>query len=185
MSSDAEKLEQWAGSRLAGYQQGRRFTRESHLPGRPAAVFRWRILSAAEKQICLASARARFRELELEPELEGYLDYHQEITYQVLALALRDPSDEGTPAQPYPRPLAASVGELRELLPATVADELGARYYDFEAEVLGEDDDDDLSPPERAAIDAAVKKKDARSLNNFEPHTLRTWLLTTDLQPST
>lgn len=162
-----------AVSRLATMRKGQRHTKRGVLPG-DGIEFVWRLLSGAEKQAALAAAVQRMEALKLPIELRSYSDLEDECVWQLLAQAMRDPQHPG-PSGTYPETLARDADELRELLTVDERDALITAYLDFEDEV--DPDPATISDELYAAIETAVKKRDARALRNFGSNLLASFVL--------
>jgi len=163
-------LEAQALSKLAAMRAGKRHLKPGALPvdGTP---FLWRVLTRGEKQECEAAAVARFAEMGIPVELRGHQAFEDELTTQVLWLAMRD-------ADKPERPFATDAKEVRDLLTADELDVLWTKYADFEEEV--NPDELTIDPELSAEIDRALKKKDARVLISFGSRSLANYLLATD-----
>ena len=166
-----------ADSKLAKLARGRRHTKESVVPGTDIN-FVWRVLTGEEKQACLGNACKRFKDLGIPDSLRSYNDLEDEMTWQVLSMAMRDPDKEGSELNPYPRPLA-TVDTCRRKLTIDERDILFSEYGDLEDEV----DPDPMLAPEMwfDQIEAALKKKPAEAshqLSSFGSRTLIGYLLT-------
>lgn len=150
---------------LAKLIRGRRHVRESEIPPRnkddEAIGFVWRVLSGTEKQESLGAAVKRFSDLGIPETLRTYTDLEDEITWQVIARAMRNPADPGDDLTPYPKPLGTS-DEVREALTVDERDVLMSEYLDLEAEV----DPDPALMPEiwHEQIMAALKKSPSEAL---------------------
>lgn len=122
-------------SRLAK-QRTQRATEEATIAGHAQrgiepVPFRWRQLTGTEKQIARSLAVRRLQQLDLPLDLLSGTDLEDECSWQILAMAMRDPDEPGAAGE-YPLALAANVDELRELLSTDERDELITRYLDFE-----------------------------------------------------
>ena len=176
--SDKTEIEIRAESKLTTYLKGRRNILPATLP--TGEGFVWRVLHGDEKQQCLAGSVQRFRELDIPESLRSYSDLEDECCYQILFRAMRDPDDVGSDGDPYPKTLAKNVGELRAYIDTDLRDLLSTEYLDFENSC--DPNKIDAEPELFAAIVEAVKKKDAAALNNYEPRTLRAFLLSLEFQ---
>lgn len=168
-------------SRLLGDRQ---IVGDGKLPsGQP---FKWRLLRGALEDEAVAAAIRRLADLGLPVELRGYEYLDEQLAWEMLARAMRDPNVAGSESNPYPRYLAFVIDKkskkkipspdiLRELLSNDERDTLLRDYLDFRSD--SDPDPDDLAPEIAAALTAAIKKKDVTRLNDFEPHMLRSWLL--------
>jgi hypothetical protein len=161
-------------SLLSAMRQGKRHTRPGKLPG-DGAVFSWQVLTRAEKQECLAAAIGHFAKLGIPAELRAFQDLEDEVVTQVLARAMRDPSEPS-------RSFAKDVDEIRELLTVDEIDLLFNGYADVEDEV--NPDPAALSDELRDAIEAALKKADERALTSFGARSLGTYMLSLASRPS-
>jgi hypothetical protein len=175
-----------AESKIAQRLRGRRSTKPDCIDGTDVN-FVWRILSGSEKQEVTAGACRRFEELGLEKEFRWFRDIEDEMCWQIIYRGMRDPDDEGTAADPYPKPLAHSVDELRDLLTPEERDMLLSRYIDFEEIV-----NPPIGDPEVffEQIQQAVKKNETiaermTALINFGSHMLASYILFSESQPST
>jgi hypothetical protein len=191
-AAKASSAEIDASSKLARYRNSGRATKPGLIPagpsGTPEAIpFRWRLLNGTERQLVRSLAVARIHSIGIPLELLGASDLEDEASWQILAVAMRDPDEAGAdPRNPYPRPLAANVDELRDLLDANERDILVTHYLDFEEEC--DPEPTDLGEQELGAIVALAKKKPAESLGpliNFGSRTLARCLLTLVGQQST
>jgi hypothetical protein len=172
--------EQLAGgiSKLAKLLRGRRHFRRSSIGrGDGEVPFVWMVLSGSEKQEAAAGALVRFKELGIPNELRSYTDLEDELTWQVIARAMRDPDVPGTEFAPYPNQLAP-VEEIRELT-VDERDILYSEYADLEEEV--DPDPLKMSQDWHAEIESALKKTppDVRALSNFGSRIVIGYLLTT------
>lgn len=142
--------------------------------------FRWRILSGTEKQECLSSACERFQVLGVDKELRHYTDLEDEVVWQILFYAMRDPSKESdAKGVPYPRPLFPNAETCRDAMSPDERDILVSRYLDFEEKVSPQVGDAEAF---FLAIDNAVKKKDPgqssmTTLMNFGSYILASYIL--------
>lgn len=145
---------------LAKLIRGRRHTRSSEIPprnrGDEPIPFVWRVLSGTEKQAALGGAVRRFEELGIPDSLRTYTDLEDELTWQVISRAMRNPAVEGDDHNPYPKPVGTPE-EVRDALTVDERDVLMSEYLDLEAEV----DPDPALMPEvwHEQIEAALKKK--------------------------
>jgi hypothetical protein len=176
------------GSRatLAARLLGRRYTEADEFEfirgdWRETVPFRWRILTGTEKQECLAGACERFAILGVDKELRHYRDLEDEVVWQILFYALRDPDKESdAKGVPYPRPLFPDADTCRDAMSPDERDILVSRYLDFEERVAPQIGDAEAF---FLAIDDAVKKKDPdrssmTTLMNFGSYTLASYILT-------
>jgi hypothetical protein len=170
-----------AESKFSSYMAGSLRTRESKIPGTEHA-FVWRRLSSNQGQDAVDAAVKRFNERDLPLELRSYQDLEDEITIQVLHLAMRDPSVPGTDRDPFPKRLADSAKELGDFLDEDLRDILANEYKDF-VDDNSAAHDVEPSGDEMAELERAIEKKDVRLLNSFEPRTLRHYLLTLASRP--
>ena len=153
-------------SKLNALLRGTLHTKPSSIPGSDID-FVFRVLSGHDKQAVLGNACKRFDELGIPVELRHYNDLEDEMTWQILAMAMRDPDHKGSDANPYPKPLA-TVDECREKLTPDERDSLISEYMDLEEQV----DPDPMNVPDEwfEAVTGALKKKAperARALNSF------------------
>lgn len=161
--------------------RGRKHTKPSKIPG-TEIEFVWRVLGGREKQECLALACARFDTLGIPKELRTYTDLEDELTWQMVAAAMRSPTEAGDDANPYPLALGTP-DEVREALTVDERDILITEYMDLEEQV----DPDPLLQPEiwHDDVVAALKKSlhstdEAVSiLSNLGSRALLSFLLTT------
>jgi hypothetical protein len=165
-------------SKLAKLIRGRRHVKHSRIPDDESPIpFVWVVLTGREKQEAAADSLRRFKDLGIPSELRSYSDLDDELTWQIIARAMRDPDVPGTDAQPFPRQLAP-VDEVRELT-VDERDILMSEYLDLEEEV--DPDPLKMSRDWHAEIESALKKTppDVRALSNFGSRTLIGYLLTT------
>ena len=109
-----------------------------------------------------------------------YTDLEDEVSWQILGRAMRDPDQPGTTSDPYPVPLG-SVDDLRDALTVDERDVLMSEYMDFEDEV---DPDPMFKPDEwHEQIEEALKKNDradcVRALSTCGSRMLVGYLLST------
>jgi len=176
------------GACLLERMQRPRATCEGELPDGTAIM--WRLLNASEKQVAKGKARARLLIVGLDPDSWAQDDeLARETAWQMIALAMRDPSVKGTERNPYPTPAAwtedgktkqriADADKLRELLTVPECQVMLEQYLAFEDEQ--NPDLDRLSDEDAAALDEAIKKKDSETLRGFGVAMLATYLTTTD-----
>lgn len=170
-------------SALAKIAGGRRQVRKCEMLGH---TFVWRVLSGTEKQDCLGGAVQRFADLGIPTELRVYSDLEDELCWQVLWHAMRDPEIIGTDSHPYPRAYAASVSECRDVLTVDERDMLIIAYMDFQEEINPAATEPAMFS---AQIEEVLKKNDDSTqqltdLINFGSHSLATYLLTMASQQS-
>lgn len=171
-----------AVSALARFRQGRKLTGSGRLP-ETGEEFVWRLLSGAEEDAAVAAAVLRLSGLGLPVELRAYADLEAAITWETLAIAMRDPSEPDSPSgEKYPRPLCNDSTETRELLSDTEREILYSDYLDFVESV--DPDPADIDPAVLVAITEAVKKKEFANLSAHGSRALASYLLITDSQPS-
>jgi hypothetical protein len=157
-----------AQSKLARYRNAYRAHKPDVLRGDPergieALPFVWRLLNGQEKQDAMSAAVARLDGVGIPLELMGSAELEDELSWQILARAMRDPDVQGElDRDPYPVPLAADVDELRQRLTTDERDDLRYRYLDFEEE--NDRAPRDLSAEEMLAIERVAKKKPSESL---------------------
>lgn len=190
----AEAKDDDAGSRstLAQRLLGRRFTEADEFEfirddWSEVVPFRWRILSGTEKQECLSSACERFQILGVDKELRHYRDLEDEVVWQILFYALRDPSKESdSRGVPYPRPLFPDADTCRDAMSPDERDILVSRYLDFEERIAPQ-----IANAEAffLAIDDAVKKNgpgrsSMTTLMNFGSFILASYILSLESQLS-
>jgi hypothetical protein len=179
----APDVEAEARSALARFRQGRRLVGEGKLPD-TGEVFAWRLLSGAEEDAAVSNAVKRLADLGVPTELRAYADLEEALTWEVLALAMRDPEPASAPdGTLLPQPFAKDSLELRDFLSVTEREILAADYGDFAESV--DPDPMDIEPAVLVAIDDAVKKKQAGNLTAFGSRALASYLLIMDNPPST
>lgn len=147
-------------SKLAQLRKGHRATEPDELPADPdrgveALPFVWVILGGTEAQEAMAAAVKRLDEIDVPREMLGAKPLEDELGWQVLARAMRDPED-------LSQPIAADVDELRDLLNDDERDILMTRYADFQERKYPAPHD--LSLAELKAMEEAAKKKSPESL---------------------
>ncbi|KKM84773.1 hypothetical protein LCGC14_1295800 [marine sediment metagenome] len=184
VENDPKAIE--AESKIAQRLRGRRSTQPDCIDGTDVN-FVWRILMGSEKQEVTAGACRRFEDLGLDKEFRWFRDIEDEMVWQILFRAMRDPDYEGDAGEPYPKTLAHSVDELRDLLTVEERDKLVSRYLDFE-EVINPP----IGNPEIFfdQINEAVKKNDSpaermTALLDFGSHLLASYILFSESQQST
>ena len=164
---------------LAKLVQGRQHTKPSIIPGTRIA-FVWRVLGGREKQECLAGALQRFKDMGMPPELRHYTDLEDEVTWQMIGRAMRDPEIKSDDRGPYPKPLA-TIDEIRDTLSTDERDIMMSEYMDLEDEV----DPDPMFKSEQwhAQVEEALKKSQvdeaAKALSLCGLRMLAGYLLTT------
>lgn len=144
-------------SKLARLRAGARATKPDVIPAGgqyEETPFVWRILGGTEKQEAMAAAVERLSVINIPLELQGAEPLEDELGWQTLARAMRDPED-------VEAPLAASVDELRQLLTTDERDILMTRYADFEEQVYPAPHE--LTEAELLALEEAAKKKSPES----------------------
>jgi hypothetical protein len=156
---------------------------------------KWRLLTASEKQVAKGKARARLVEVGIDPDNWMSADVlDQEIGYQTLAFAARDPLVKGNGRHVFPRPVAWTLneetkekapdaGKLRDILSVDECASMLDEYLDFEE--AQNPALEKLTEEQAAEILEAVKKKDRVLLKDFGADRLALYLLTTASQQST
>lgn len=171
---------------LGALLRGRKHTKASAIkgraPGEPDVPFVWVVLSGREKQECMGRACARFDALGIPHELRTYTDLEQELTWQLVAAAMRSPDNRGTDANPFPD-LLGEPDEVRDALTVDERDILISEYMDLEELV----DPDPMLQPQQwhddivHALKKSLDDSDAAAsiLSNLGSRALLSFLLTT------
>lgn len=128
-----------------------------------------RILSGGEVQECHAAAHARFRELKLPVDQFFLSTFEEELSVQILYRCVRSAADPS-------RPFAESDNDIRY---NTTVDERNEMIDTYDGlRTAKAPTPAEIGPEMCAAIDAAIKKKDAARLSSFGCSSLVSFLLT-------